>query len=59
MNKFLKEVQENVIKEVEIFKKDTNKSLKEIQKNTFKQGGRLEQPIQDLIIEIETVKKII
>ena len=42
---------------MEDFKKEINNSLKEIQKNTFNQVKELNNTIQDLKIEIETIKK--
>jgi len=38
-------------------KKDINNSLKEIQENTTKQVKKLNKTIQDLKMEIETIKK--
>ena len=45
------------MKIIEFFKKDTNNSLKEIQKNTGKQAKELNKVIQDLKVEVETIKK--
>jgi hypothetical protein len=38
-------------------KKDINNSLKEIQENTIKQVKELNKNVQDLKLEIETIKK--
>jgi archaellum component FlaC len=45
------------MKMIKDFKKDINNSLKEIQENTGKQVKELDKTIQDLKIEIETIKK--
>jgi hypothetical protein len=37
MNKFCKEIEENIIKQEEVFKEETNKSLTCIQVNTINQ----------------------
>jgi chromosome segregation ATPase len=42
---------------IEDFKKDINNSLKEIQENTTKHVKELSKTIQDLKMEIETIKK--
>jgi hypothetical protein len=42
---------------MEDYKKDINNSLKEIQENTSKQVKELNQIIQELKMEVETVKK--
>jgi DNA repair exonuclease SbcCD ATPase subunit len=65
--KFLKELQENTAKQVEVLKElqantakrveETQKSLKEIQENTTKQAMKLNKTIQDLKMEVETMKK--
>ena len=49
INNSLKEIQENTGKQVE--------ALKEIQENTTKQVKELNKNIQDLKLEIETIKK--
>jgi hypothetical protein len=36
MNKPLKEIQANTIKQIEVFKEEINKSLKDIQENKIK-----------------------
>jgi hypothetical protein len=53
----LKEIQENTGKQVEALKEETQKSLKELQENTIKQAKERNKPIQDLKMEIETIKK--
>ena len=45
------------IKNIGDYKKDRNNCLKEIQKNTCKQVKELNKTIQDLKMEIETIKK--
>ena len=42
---------------IEGFKKDVNNSPKEIQENTGKQVKELNKTIQDLKMEVETIKK--
>ena len=44
-------------RQVEALKEETHKSLKEIQENTIKQVKELNKTIQDLKVEIETLKK--
>ena len=56
------ENQESVLKSylmkiIESFKEDINNSLKEIQENTGKQVKELNKVIQDLKVEVETIKK--
>jgi predicted RNase H-like nuclease (RuvC/YqgF family) len=58
INKSLKEVQENTAKKVEDHKEETQKSLKELQENKTKQVIELNKTIQDLKMEVETIKKI-
>ena len=55
--KSLKELQENTAKQVEYLKDETQKSLKELQENTTKQVMGLNKTIQDLKMEVETIKK--
>jgi hypothetical protein len=58
--KFLKVLQENTAKQIEVFKEKTTttkKSLKELQENTTKQVMELNKTIQDLKIEVKTIKK--
>jgi predicted HicB family RNase H-like nuclease len=57
INNSLKEIKKNTGKQVEALKKATIKSLKEIQENTIKQVKELNKTIQDLKMEIETIKK--
>jgi predicted RNase H-like nuclease (RuvC/YqgF family) len=57
INNFLKEIQENTAKQVEALKEETQKSLKELQENTTKQVKALNKTIQDLKMEVETIKK--
>jgi predicted RNase H-like nuclease (RuvC/YqgF family) len=45
------------MKLIESFKEDSNNSLKEIQENTDKQVKGLNNVIQDLKVEVETIKK--
>ena len=42
---------------IESFKENINNSLKEIQENTGKQVKELNKVIQDLEVEVETIKK--
>jgi hypothetical protein len=55
--KSLKELQENTAKQVEVLKEKTQKSLKELQENSTKQVMELNKTIQDLKMEVETMKK--
>jgi chromosome segregation ATPase len=48
---------QNTGKQVEALKEETQKSLKELEKNTTKQVKKLNKTIQDLKMEIETIKK--
>ena len=57
INNSLKEIQENTGKQLEALKEETQKSLKELQENTTKQVMELNKTIQDLKIEVETIKK--
>ena len=57
MEDFKKEIQENTGKQLEALKEETQKSLKELQENTTKQVKELNKTIQDLKMEIETIKK--
>jgi predicted nucleic acid-binding Zn-ribbon protein len=56
INNSLKEIQENIGKQVEALKEETQKSLKELQENTTKQVKELNKAIEDLEMEIETIK---
>jgi chromosome segregation ATPase len=57
INNSLQEIQENTAKQVEVLKDETKKSLKELQENTNKQVMELNKTIQDLKMEVETIKK--
>ena len=57
INNSLKEIQENTAKQVEDIKEETQKSLKELQENKTKQVMELNKTIQDLKMEVETIKK--
>jgi hypothetical protein len=56
MNNSLKEIQ-NTGKQAEDLKEETQKSFKELQENTTKQVKELNKTIQDLKMEVETIKK--
>jgi chromosome segregation ATPase len=56
-NNPLKEIQENTAKQVQVLKEEAQKSLKELQENTTKQVMELNKTIQDLEMEVETMKK--
>jgi hypothetical protein len=45
------------MKIIDYFKEDINNSLKEIQENTGKQVKELNIAIQDLKVEVETIKR--
>jgi esterase/lipase len=53
----LKELQENTTKQVEVLKEETQKSLRKLHENTIKQVIELNNTIQDLKREVETIKK--
>jgi len=57
INNSLKEIQDNTDKQVEALKEEMQKSLRELQENTTKQVKELNKTIQDLEIEIKTIKK--
>jgi formate-dependent nitrite reductase cytochrome c552 subunit len=57
MEDFKKEIQENIGKQLEAFKEETQKCLRELQENTTKQVMELNKTIQDLKMEVETMKK--
>ena len=57
INNSLEEIQENTSKKLEALKEETQKSLKELQENTIQQGKEMNKAIQDLKMEIETIKK--
>ena len=48
----------HLMKMIEDLKGDINNSLKEIQENTIKHMKELNKSIQDLKMEIETIKKL-
>ena len=56
-NSSLKEIQENTGKQLEKLKEETEKSLKQFQESTTKQVKKLNKTIQDLKMEIDTLKK--
>jgi DNA repair exonuclease SbcCD ATPase subunit len=56
INNSLKEIQENIGKQVELLKEETQTSLRELQENTNIQVKELNETIQDLKMEIETIK---
>ena len=57
INNSLKEIQENTGKQLVVLKKETQKFLKELQENNTKQVKKLNKTIQDLKMEVETIKK--
>ena len=57
INNSLKEIQQNSDKQLEALQEETQKSLKELQENTTKQAKELNKIIQDLKMEVETIKK--
>jgi SMC interacting uncharacterized protein involved in chromosome segregation len=57
INNSLKEIQEDTAKQVEGLKEEAQKSIKELQANTTKQVMELNKTIQDLKVEVETIKK--
>jgi hypothetical protein len=56
INNSLKEIQENTGKQLEALKEETQKSLKELKENTIKQAKEMNKTIEDLKIEIETIR---
>jgi hypothetical protein len=60
INNSLKEIQENTGKQLEVIKEETitttTKSLKELQKNTIKEVKDMNKTIQDLKMEIVTIR---
>ena len=56
INNSLLKIQESTGKQVEALKEETQKSLKELQENTTKQVKELNKTIQDLKMEVETMK---
>jgi len=57
MADFKKEIQKNTGKQLEALKEETQKSLRELQENTNRQVKELNKTIQDLKVEVETIKK--
>ena len=57
INNSLKEIQENTGKQVEALKEEKQKSPKELQENTIKPVKEMNKTIQDLKMELETIKK--
>jgi len=57
INNSLKEIQDNTNKQVEALKEEAQKSRKESQENTTKQEEELNKTVQDLKMEMETIKK--
>jgi ElaB/YqjD/DUF883 family membrane-anchored ribosome-binding protein len=57
INNCLKELQENTGKQLEALKEKTQKFLKELQENIIKQVKEMNKTIQDLKMELETIKK--
>ena len=52
-----KEIHENIGKQLEAFKKETQKCLKELQENSIKQEIEVNKNMQDLKRKIEKIKK--
>ena len=57
MDIYLKETQKNTIKQTEIHEGKTNKSLKDIQENAVKQVNAVHRTVQDMKVEIKSMKK--
>ena len=57
INNSFKEIQKNSSKQLEALKEVTQITLQELQENTTKQVKELNKTIQDLKMEIETIKK--
>jgi glycerol-3-phosphate responsive antiterminator len=57
MEDIKKEIQENTCKQLEVLIEETQKSLKELQESSTKQVMELNKTIQDLKMEVETMKK--
>jgi predicted nucleic acid-binding Zn-ribbon protein len=57
INNSLNGIRENTGKQVEALKEETQKSLKELQENTTNQEKELNKTLQDLKMEVETIKK--
>ena len=58
INESLKEIQENTDKQLEALKEETQKSLEELQENTIIQMKEMNKTIQDLNVELGTIKKL-
>ena len=56
INNSLKEIQENTSKQLEALEEETQKSLKEFQVNIIYQEKEMNKTIQDLKMEIETLR---
>jgi chromosome segregation ATPase len=57
INNSLKKIQEDMAKQVEGHKEEVQKFLKELWENTSKQMKEMNKTIQDLKMEVETIKK--
>lgn len=57
INNSLKEIHDNTSKQVEALKDKKQKSLKELQESTTKPVKELNKSIQDIKMELETIKK--
>jgi chromosome segregation ATPase len=57
MEDFKKEIQKNTGKQLEAFKEETQKCLRALQENTTQKVMEMNKSIQDLKIEVETIKK--
>jgi hypothetical protein len=53
INNSLKEIQENIAKQVEALKEEAQKSLKELHENTAKQGEDLKEETQKSLKELQ------
>jgi chromosome segregation ATPase len=53
----LKEIQGSTGKQLEALEEETQKSLKELQENTIKKVKEMNKTIQDLKMDIDTIKK--
>jgi hypothetical protein len=57
MEDFKREIQENTGRGLGAFKEETQKSLRELQENTTNRVMKLNKTMQDLKLEVETIKK--
>ena len=57
MNKFLKELQKNKIKQVEVFKEKMKKNALKNTEKYNKQEKEMNETVQDMVIEIEAIQK--